>query len=86
MVPAEVVGLMCFENIFGRKEIRQCMIDWEPACKLECGFFKKVIFSDYQSDFEERGRVYFHPVDFELSTISQKLIEEEYSKKTSMIR
>lgn len=60
---AEVVGLMCL-TVFtaGDQALYQRLT--EPARRLGAAFQKVNFLRDMQSDYEERGRVYFPGVDF----------------------
>jgi len=77
---AEVVGLMCLrvfcegdEELFDKLKVY--------AQSLGAAFQKVNFLRDIQSDFSERGRVYFPNVDFnDFSLSSKKLIEEDIQK------
>lgn len=68
---AEVVGLMCL-MVFceGNKEKYEKLKS--SACALGSAFQKINFLRDMKSDFDERGRVYFPGVDFNLFSSSDK--------------
>lgn len=73
---AEVVGLMCLRvfcegNDDHFRELR------EPARRLGAAFQKVNFLRDIQSDFEERGRIYFPGVDFDTFTSDAKCAIEQ---------
>ena len=77
---AEVVGLMCLKVFC---ENNQALYDSlvAPAKKLGAAFQKVNFIRDIKSDYEERGRVYFPGVDFNLFTKPAKdLIEQDIQK------
>lgn len=68
---AEVVGLMCLKVFCdGNDKLYASLI--EPARFLGAAFQKVNFLRDMQSDFKERGRVYFPNVDFENFCSAQK--------------
>ncbi len=79
---AEVVGLMClrvFVNGDGKlyEELK------EPARRLGAAFQKVNFLRDIQSDYQERGRIYFPGIDFEHfknkeKDLIQKDIQEDF--------
>lgn len=74
---AEVVGLMCLKVFCGgnEQEYQQLV---GPAKNLGAAFQKVNFLRDIQSDFDERGRVYFPGVDFNQFTVNDKqLIEKD---------
>ncbi len=74
---AEVVGLMCL-RVFceGDNDMYQQLK--APARSLGSAFQKVNFLRDMQSDFDERGRVYFPDVDFSVfSDQDKRMIEEE---------
>ncbi len=68
---AEVVGLMCLK-VFCDGDIKRYESLIEPARFLGAAFQKVNFLRDMQSDFKERGRVYFPNVDFENFCKTQK--------------
>jgi len=77
---AEVVGLMCL-RVFceGSEEMYQQLKG--PARSLGAAFQKINFLRDMQSDFDERGRVYFPGVDFLCFTEKDKIaIETDIEK------
>lgn len=74
---AEVIGLMCLRVfVNGDKEEYQRLK--APAKKLGAAFQKVNFLRDMQSDYEDRGRVYFPSVDFQqFSCVEKKEIEDE---------
>ncbi len=81
---AEVVGLMCL-RVFCEGDTRMYE-KLKPAARSLGSAFQKVNFlRDIQSDFKERGRVYFPGVDFTSFTNEAKLqiekdIQEDFDK------
>ena len=77
---AEVVGLMCLKVFLeGDKEAYQRLK--RPAQMLGSAFQKVNFLRDIKSDFDERGRVYFPGVSFELfDKIAKGKIEEDIQK------
>ncbi len=74
---AEVVGLMCL-HVFceGDKALYQELK--EPARRLGAAFQKVNFLRDLNSDYQERGRIYFPGVDFNNFTKEAKqLIEDD---------
>jgi 15-cis-phytoene synthase len=70
---AEVVGLMCLQ-VFCQND-RQLFDKLVPSARSLGAAFQKVNFlRDMQSDYEERGRVYFPGVDFTDFTEEVKLV------------
>ena len=74
---AEVVGLMCLRVFYdGNDAAYESLVP--PARKLGEAFQKVNFLRDMQSDYEERGRVYFPNVDYQTFSEKEKLeIEEE---------
>lgn len=74
---AEVVGLMCLRVFYhGDNAAYQSLVP--PARKLGEAFQKVNFLRDMQSDFDERGRVYFPNVDFKnFSEKEKREIEKE---------
>lgn len=76
---AEVVGLMCL-RIFCEGDEKMYQHLKEPARSLGKAFQKVNFLRDMQSDYFERGRVYFPGVDFQhFNHISKKEIEADIS-------
>ncbi|WP_339874950.1 phytoene/squalene synthase family protein [uncultured Algoriphagus sp.] len=77
---AEVVGLMCLKVfVEGDSEMYDRLKG--PAKKLGSAFQKVNFLRDIKSDFDERGRVYFPGVSFELfDKIAKGEIEEDIQK------
>lgn len=74
---AEVVGLMCL-RVFVNGDDDTYQRLKEPARRLGAAFQKVNFLRDMQSDFEERGRVYFPGVDFSSFRVEDKRrIEKE---------
>jgi phytoene/squalene synthetase len=68
---AEVVGLMCLKVFTeGNRELYESLKTF--ARSLGAAFQKVNFLRDVQSDFEERGRVYFPGVDFRTFTEEKK--------------
>lgn len=77
---AEVVGLMCLK-IFTENDVRLYAELEQYARALGAAFQKVNFLRDIQSDFAERGRVYFPGIDFKEFTPQLKaLIEEDIQK------
>jgi len=74
---AEVVGLMCLTVFVGGDSAEYARL--APAARRLGAAFQKVNFlRDMQSDFEERGRIYFPGVDFtKFSQSDKERIEQE---------
>lgn len=74
---AEVVGLMCLTVFVGGDSSEYARL--APAARRLGAAFQKVNFlRDMQSDFEERGRIYFPGVDFtKFSQSDKERIEQE---------
>ena len=72
---AEVVGLMCLQVFCeGDKEKYNSLKSF--ACKLGAAFQKVNFLRDVQSDFEERGRVYFPGIEWKsFNNLSKEKIE-----------
>lgn len=62
---AEVVGLMCL-RVFCEGDDALYQKLKAPACSLGSAFQKVNFLRDMKSDYEERGRVYFPGVEFQL--------------------
>ncbi len=74
---AEVVGLMCLRVFYAGDDAGYENLV-PPARKLGEAFQKVNFLRDMQSDYEERGRVYFPNVDYNTFSEKEKLeIEEE---------
>lgn len=77
---AEVVGLMCLK-IFTENDTAQYQALEKYAKALGAAFQKVNFLRDIQSDFAERGRVYFPGVNFtEFTTEVKHLIEADIQK------
>ena len=77
---AEVVGLMCLK-VFCNGDDKEYERLKDPARKLGAAFQKVNFLRDMQSDFQERGRVYFPGVDFNFfNDHTKQLIESEIEK------
>ncbi len=74
---AEVVGLMCLQVFCeGDKQKYESLKPF--ACKLGSAFQKVNFLRDVQSDFEERGRVYFPGVEWKsFNNLSKTQIETD---------
>lgn len=73
---AEVVGLMCLKVFCdGNEEKYQGLLG--PAKNLGAAFQKVNFLRDIQSDFDERGRVYFPGIDFNQFTVDDKVAIEK---------
>lgn len=80
---AEVVGLMCLK-VFCDGDDKEYERLKEPARKLGAAFQKVNFLRDMQSDFQERGRVYFPGVDFNyFNDHTKREIENEIEKDFS---
>lgn len=77
---AEVVGLMCLKVFCeGDDELFEKLK--KPACSLGAAFQKVNFLRDMQSDYLERGRVYFPKVEFkQFDNISKAEIEADICK------
>lgn len=77
---AEVVGLMCLRVfVEGNGKLYEELK--EPARSLGAAFQKVNFLRDIQSDYQERGRVYFPGIDFEHFKNNEKdLIEKDIQK------
>jgi phytoene synthase len=74
---AEVVGLMCLRVFVDGDESEYQRLK-DPARRLGAAFQKINFLRDMQSDFEDRGRIYFPGVDFRQFTEEDKRkIEQE---------
>ncbi|SFB57959.1 phytoene/squalene synthase family protein [Algoriphagus aquimarinus] len=77
---AEVVGLMCLKVFVEGDEAMYLRLK-RPAQMLGSAFQKVNFLRDIKSDFEERGRVYFPGVSFEMfDKIAKGIIEEDIQK------
>nr|ABB88949.1 CrtB [Algoriphagus sp. KK10202C] len=77
---AEVVGLMCLK-VFVEGDDAMYQRLKRPAQMLGSAFQKVNFLRDIKSDFEERGRVYFPGVSFELfDKLAKGVIEEDIQK------
>ncbi|MCE7055946.1 phytoene/squalene synthase family protein [Algoriphagus sp. AGSA1] len=77
---AEVVGLMCLK-VFVEGDITMYNRLKRPAQMLGSAFQKVNFLRDIKSDFEERGRVYFPGVSFEMfDKFAKGQIEENIQK------
>jgi 15-cis-phytoene synthase len=77
---AEVVGLMCLK-VFCEGDAEQFERLKKPACSLGAAFQKVNFLRDMQSDFKERGRVYFPAVDIRtFNNASKEEIEADITK------
>ncbi len=68
---AEVVGLMCL-RIFSEQDDKTYTDLISPARKLGEAFQKINFLRDLQSDFKDRGRIYFPGIDFASMSEDQK--------------
>ena len=74
---AEVVGLMCLK-VFTENDKSMYLALEKPARSLGAAFQKVNFLRDIQSDFADRGRVYFPGVDLNEFTLEKKrLIEKD---------
>ncbi|MBC5775023.1 phytoene/squalene synthase family protein [Pontibacter sp. KCTC 32443] len=74
---AEVVGLMCLK-VFCEGDNEMFKRLKKPACSLGSAFQKVNFLRDMQSDYLERGRVYFPKVEFtQFNNISKAEIEAD---------
>lgn len=77
---AEVVGLMCLRVFVDGNDILYHRLR-KPARSLGAAFQKINFLRDMQSDYDERGRVYFPGVDFSnFSAADKTLIEADIKK------
>lgn len=77
---AEVVGLMCLKVFVEGDEATYHRLQ-QPARMLGSAFQKVNFLRDIKSDYEERGRVYFPGVTFELfDKLAKDMIEEDIQK------
>ncbi|MCF8238509.1 MAG: phytoene/squalene synthase family protein [Saprospiraceae bacterium] len=81
---AEVVGLMCL-TVFVRGDRAEYQRLEGSAKRLGAAFQKVNFLRDMQSDFEERGRIYFPGVDFNSFSLSDKRrieseVEEDFQE------
>lgn len=77
---AEVVGLMCLQ-VFVEGDQDQFEKLKEPARSLGAAFQKVNFLRDIQSDYEDRGRVYFPGVDFNrFNNITKAEIEADIER------
>ena len=77
---AEVVGLMCL-RVFCEGDTAEFDRLKAPAKSLGSAFQKVNFLCDMQSDFEERGRVYFPGVNFaQFNEAAKKEIEADIAK------
>lgn len=77
---AEVVGLMCLKVFVEGDEAMYQQLK-RPAQMLGSAFQKVNFLRDIKSDYEERGRVYFPGVSYEMfDKIAKGIIEEEIQK------
>jgi 15-cis-phytoene synthase len=77
---AEVVGLMCLK-VFCEGDAEQFERLKKPASSLGAAFQKVNFLRDMQSDYLDRGRVYFPKVDFkQFDNISKSEIEADICK------
>jgi phytoene synthase len=72
---AEVVGLMCL-RVFCESDDAAYQHLKAPACSLGSAFQKINFLRDMQSDYTERGRVYFPGIDYTRFTEADKLAIE----------
>jgi len=68
---AEVVGLMCLK-VFCEGDAEMFARLKKPACSLGAAFQKVNFLRDMQSDYKDRGRVYFPKVDYKSFNNSSK--------------
>lgn len=77
---AEVVGLMCLK-VFCEGDEAMFERLKKPACSLGAAFQKVNFLRDMQSDFEDRGRVYFPAVDIRtFNNASKEEIEADIAQ------
>lgn len=77
---AEVVGLMCLK-VFCEGDDEMFERLKKPACSLGAAFQKVNFLRDMQSDYLERGRVYFPKVEFkQFDNLSKAEIEADIGK------
>lgn len=77
---AEVVGLMCLK-VFCQGDEEQFERLKKPACSLGAAFQKVNFLRDMQSDFKDRGRVYFPAVDIRtFNNASKEEIEADIAQ------
>ncbi|PKV76351.1 phytoene/squalene synthase family protein [Pontibacter ramchanderi] len=77
---AEVVGLMCLK-VFCQGDEEQFERLKKPACSLGAAFQKVNFLRDMQSDFKDRGRVYFPAVDIRtFNNASKEEIETDIAQ------
>ncbi|MCP2044623.1 phytoene/squalene synthase family protein [Pontibacter sp. HSC-36F09] len=77
---AEVVGLMCLK-VFCEGDDEQFERLKKPACSLGAAFQKVNFLRDMQSDFKDRGRVYFPAVDIHtFNNVCKAQIEADIAK------
>lgn len=77
---AEVVGLMCLK-VFCEGDAEMFERLKKPACSLGAAFQKVNFLRDLQSDYNERGRVYFPSVDLRsFNNASKEEIEADIAK------
>ena len=77
---AEVVGLMCLK-VFVEGDDAMYQRLKRPAQMLGSAFQKVNFLRDIKSDYEERGRVYFPGVSFELfDKLAKGIIEEDIQR------
>ncbi|PVY41142.1 phytoene/squalene synthase family protein [Pontibacter virosus] len=77
---AEVVGLMCLK-VFCEGDEEQYERLKKPACSLGAAFQKVNFLRDMQSDFKDRGRVYFPAVDIHtFNNVCKAQIEADIAK------
>ncbi len=72
---AEVIGLMCLKIFLEGDQTEYERLKY-PAQQLGSAFQKVNFLRDIQSDFEERGRVYFPQVEYSDFSNEQKLLIE----------
>lgn len=78
---AEVVGLMCL-RVFVDGDEEQYQSLRESACSLGSAFQKVNFLRDIQSDYEDRGRVYFPGVEYAaFSNEDKEMIEDDIKKE-----
>lgn len=77
---AEVVGLMCLK-VFCEGDAKQFERLKKPASSLGAAFQKVNFLRDMQSDFQDRGRVYFPAVDIRtFNNVCKAQIEADIAK------
>ncbi|MFY0689848.1 MAG: phytoene/squalene synthase family protein [Cyclobacteriaceae bacterium] len=87
---AEVVGLMCLKVFCDGDQVEYDRLKFS-AKKLGAAFQKVNFLRDLQSDFEDRGRIYFPGVDFQNFSKADKIkieqdIQEDFNEALKGIK